>query len=160
MNQRIRQWIMDCTAWALNWVWDHILRDAPDGGLLDSFGWWLDARLGHLFAIACNGSDFELWLAEDGAIDYRYLNDRQRAHLAALNRYPRYCTPQESDSLHDCLCPVCGTATLLEGPHGGLCVNVMCSRCRSKWNIAPIEWTCEALDPPLALSVPFVPSTT
>lgn len=163
MNQRIRSWVMDWTASALNWVWDHILRDAPDGGLLDSFGWWLDARLGSLFSIAYAGSDFELELAEELCIPEEHLSDRQRAHLAA--RYPRYCTTRESASLYDCLCPVCGTATLLEGPHGGLCVNVMCGRCRSKWNIAPIPRTCEALDPPQAItpfvpSVPLVPSTT
>ncbi len=31
-------------------------------------------------------------------------------------------------------CPACDGG-LLEGPHGGLCVNVMCENCKRKWNL-------------------------
>ena len=151
MNHLSRERVMDITADALNWVWDHILRNSHDGSLLDTFGWWLDARLSAIFSLAYRGSDFELKLAEDGCIPDEHLSDRQRAHLARA--YPRYCTDHESESLQSYLCPICGTQTLLEGPRGGECVNVMCERCRSKWNIAPVGCTCQAIDPPLALSV-------
>lgn len=34
-------------------------------------------------------------------------------------------------------CPDCGCKDFLEGPQGGLCTNIMCARCRHKFNIGP-----------------------
>lgn len=35
-------------------------------------------------------------------------------------------------------CPDCGGEDFLEGPHGGLAVNVKCSKCGCKLNITPL----------------------
>ncbi|MCX5909953.1 MAG: hypothetical protein NTY64_22955, partial [Deltaproteobacteria bacterium] len=34
-------------------------------------------------------------------------------------------------------CPDCGGMRFLEGPHGGLCVNIKCSECGSTFNVNP-----------------------
>lgn len=63
----------------------------------------------------------------------------------------RKCCAAEVKLLRLACCPFCKTATLLEGPRGGLCVNVKCSVCESEWNIAPIDACCELLSPPKIL---------
>ena len=35
-------------------------------------------------------------------------------------------------------CPYCGETKFYEGPEGGLCINLMCSRCEAKINVARI----------------------
>lgn len=45
-----------------------------------------------------------------------------------------------------CMCPVClQTNSLLQGPCGGMSVNVMCSCCGTRLNLTPmlgrVEWT-------------------
>lgn len=43
-------------------------------------------------------------------------------------------------------CP-CGAETcLLEGPHGGLSINVKCEECGAKYNIPPRPWLPEKLN--------------
>lgn len=51
-----------------------------------------------------------------------------------------HCTKEETDFLKKNICPDCKWMGFLEGPHGGLCVNVMCNnpRCGSRFNIGPL----------------------
>ncbi len=35
-------------------------------------------------------------------------------------------------------CPDCGSKEFLEGPRGGLCVNIQCTRCATRLNVAQI----------------------
>lgn len=46
-------------------------------------------------------------------------------------------TKAEANILMRGTCPDCGSDTFLEGPHGGLAINVMCANplCNSKFNI-------------------------
>jgi hypothetical protein len=34
-------------------------------------------------------------------------------------------------------CPDCGGKKFLEGPQGGLCTNIMCAKCRHRFNASP-----------------------
>lgn len=46
-------------------------------------------------------------------------------------------TNEESLALEEHKCPDCGGKKFLEGPHGGVCVNVECAGCGSRFNIIP-----------------------
>lgn len=35
-------------------------------------------------------------------------------------------------------CPDCGCKDFLEGPQGGLCTNIMCAKCRHRFNASPL----------------------
>lgn len=35
------------------------------------------------------------------------------------------------------VCPDCGSEDFLKGPEGGMCTNIKCSRCGSKFNVCP-----------------------
>lgn len=56
----------------------------------------------------------------------------------------RDCDERETRLLYQGFCPACEKARLLEGPHGGLCVNVLCANCGAKWNVGPV--TCQFLE--------------
>jgi len=45
--------------------------------------------------------------------------------------------PDPLASLDKGECPDCHGTTFLEGPHGGLAVNIQCAQCKSKFNIVP-----------------------
>lgn len=62
---------------------------------------------------------------------------------------PRRLTRAEAERLHDGLCPKCQTPSLIEGPHGGLSINVGCSRCGAVWNDSPIAACCELVKCPV-----------
>jgi len=51
------------------------------------------------------------------------------------------CTKDESELLRLGFCPDCKREGFLEGPHGGLCVNIMCAnpKCGSRFNIGPMS---------------------
>ena len=36
------------------------------------------------------------------------------------------------------ICPECGNEEFLEGPHGGLAVNVKCAKCGYRLNVTPL----------------------
>lgn len=37
-------------------------------------------------------------------------------------------------------CPFCGTNSFIEGPSGGMCINIICSNCYAKFNsMGPFE---------------------
>lgn len=40
------------------------------------------------------------------------------------------------DALYKNMCPDCGGKEFLEGPRGGMCVNIKCNNCGSKFNIS------------------------
>lgn len=65
---------------------------------------------------------------------------------------PRPCTAEEARLLHDAICPVCNTLTLLGGPEGGECQNVKCQTCESEWNVCPLVPSCALLVPPKVTS--------
>lgn len=44
-------------------------------------------------------------------------------------------TKEESEKLAQGICPDCNGKDFLEGPHGGLAVNIQCDNCKSKFNI-------------------------
>lgn len=46
-------------------------------------------------------------------------------------------TEDERKKLADGVCPDCGNDKFLEGPHGGLAVNIQCDNmeCRSRFNV-------------------------
>lgn len=46
-------------------------------------------------------------------------------------------TGTEVADLDACKCPDCGSESFLEGPHGGMSVNIMCSACGAKFNVVP-----------------------
>lgn len=46
-------------------------------------------------------------------------------------------TEDEARFLDDGMCPDCKGDKFYEGPHGGMSVNVMCSGCKSEFNITP-----------------------
>ncbi len=46
-------------------------------------------------------------------------------------------TDAEVAALDDGRCPDCGREKFLEGPHGGLSVNIKCAGCGAKFNIVP-----------------------
>lgn len=46
-------------------------------------------------------------------------------------------TETEVAALDTGKCPDCGSERLLEGPHGGMKVNIMCSGCGAKFNVVP-----------------------
>ncbi len=46
-------------------------------------------------------------------------------------------TTKEEKTLLKGICPDCGTKKFLEGPHGGVSVNIMCDKCKSEFNICP-----------------------
>lgn len=46
-------------------------------------------------------------------------------------------TAQEVAALDKGTCPDCGGHKFLEGPHGGVSVNIMCDGCGAKFNIVP-----------------------
>jgi DNA-directed RNA polymerase subunit RPC12/RpoP len=50
--------------------------------------------------------------------------------------YPKL-TALEVMMLDDGKCPDCGGTRFLEGPHGGMNVNVKCAGCGSKFNLVP-----------------------
>jgi hypothetical protein len=54
------------------------------------------------------------------------------------NPYPQL-TEAEVAKLDKNICPDCGGTAFLEGPHGGLSVNVKCANrgCQSKFNLVP-----------------------
>ncbi len=54
-----------------------------------------------------------------------------------------------SKNLRRAQCPYCPhrSGSLLEGPHGGLCVNVKCSECEREFNIT-IVGPCHLLKGP------------
>lgn len=35
-------------------------------------------------------------------------------------------------------CPACKSIDLIDGPRGGLCVNVLCRNCLREWNYTPL----------------------
>lgn len=35
-------------------------------------------------------------------------------------------------------CPDCGGRDFLEGPQGGICTNIMCAKCRHRFNASPL----------------------
>ncbi|MFW9871731.1 MAG: hypothetical protein ACFFG0_01425 [Candidatus Thorarchaeota archaeon] len=37
----------------------------------------------------------------------------------------------------DLICPDCGSTEWYGGPRGGMCQNIMCGRCKHKFNIGP-----------------------
>lgn len=41
-------------------------------------------------------------------------------------------------------CPDCGKFDFLEGPHGGLAVNIKCANCGSEFNVCP-PWFAERI---------------
>ena len=49
------------------------------------------------------------------------------------------CTENEKKSLAEGRCPDCQGTRFLEGPHGGMCVNIKCAStsCGSEFNIVP-----------------------
>ena len=63
------------------------------------------------------------------------------------------CTKEEREFLKKNICPDCKWMALLEGPHGGLCVNVKCGnpRCGSRFNVGPL--TLQRISEPSPLSV-------
>ncbi len=46
-------------------------------------------------------------------------------------------TIDEVAALESNICPDCGGKRFLEGPHGGINVNIMCSDCGAAFNIIP-----------------------
>lgn len=46
-------------------------------------------------------------------------------------------TGQEVVALDAGKCPDCGGTKFLEGPHGGLSVNIKCAKCGARFNIVP-----------------------
>lgn len=44
---------------------------------------------------------------------------------------------QEIHDLDGGMCPDCGGKKFLEGPHGGMSVNIECSKCGARFNIVP-----------------------
>ena len=62
------------------------------------------------------------------------------------------CTKAEIDFVKKNICPDCKCKGFFEGPHGGLCVNVMCKnpRCGSRFNLGPL--TVERISKPHPLS--------
>ena len=46
-------------------------------------------------------------------------------------------TGREILALDKGICPDCDTPSLLEGPRGGMSVNVKCGRCGAKFNVVP-----------------------
>jgi hypothetical protein len=55
-----------------------------------------------------------------------------------MNRHPKL-TNQEVAAIDNNTCPDCGGTGFMEGPHGGMNVNIMCAndRCQSKFNVIP-----------------------
>lgn len=51
---------------------------------------------------------------------------------------PTGISTKKMDKLLSGLCIDCG-GHLLSGPEGGGCVNVLCSKCDSKWSISPFN---------------------
>ncbi len=47
------------------------------------------------------------------------------------------CTAEEKEKLEKDICPDCEGTGFLEGPHGGMAVNIMCANtdCKSKFNV-------------------------
>ncbi len=48
------------------------------------------------------------------------------------------------------ICPGCGGKEFLEGPHGGMAVNVKCKKCGYKLNVCPLPedgkiWIIDAI---------------
>ena len=46
-------------------------------------------------------------------------------------------TQTEVEAMDSGECPDCGNTGFLEGPHGGMCVNIMCASCGARFNILP-----------------------
>ena len=46
-------------------------------------------------------------------------------------------TAEEVAALDAATCPDCGGDKFLEGPHGGINVNIECSKCGARFNIIP-----------------------
>ena len=46
-------------------------------------------------------------------------------------------TEAEVASLDNGKCPDCEGTRFMKGPHGGLCVNIMCAGCGAKFNVVP-----------------------
>jgi hypothetical protein len=55
-----------------------------------------------------------------------------------MKDYPKL-TPAEVMHLDSGICPDCGSPRFLEGPHGGMNVNIQCAneKCQSEFNIVP-----------------------
>jgi hypothetical protein len=46
-------------------------------------------------------------------------------------------TENKAVSLDKGICPDCRGVRFLEGPHGGVCVNIKCANCGAKFNVVP-----------------------
>lgn len=66
-----------------------------------------------------------------------------------MNDEFRKATAEENQWLDKSCCPLCHTETLREGPCGGLCINVMCRTCGSRWNMTPLNFGHEFISGPL-----------
>ncbi|MDR3457996.1 MAG: hypothetical protein P4N60_11160 [Verrucomicrobiae bacterium] len=53
-----------------------------------------------------------------------------------MNPYPEL-TAIEVAALDAGKCPDCGSEHFLEGPRGGMNVNIQCARCKAEFNIVP-----------------------
>ncbi|MGA2178813.1 MAG: hypothetical protein ABSH15_04440 [Verrucomicrobiota bacterium] len=61
-----------------------------------------------------------------------------RALLAAKDRHKiEELTEAEVAALDAGKCPDCGSEQFLEGPHGGMNVNIQCAGCQAEFNIIP-----------------------
>ena len=47
------------------------------------------------------------------------------------------CTAVEKGSLDKGICPDCRHESFLDGPEGGGSINILCSHCGAKFNVAP-----------------------
>lgn len=65
--------------------------------------------------------------------------------MNTLDKIKKFFTKKsESETMigfvRNSICPDCkDSGTLLEGPHAGLAMNIMCSKCKSRFNITPFS---------------------
>lgn len=69
----------------------------------------------------------------------------------------KLCTHYEHECLTHSICPDCKRTSFREGPHGGLCVNIMCANleCGSRFNVGPL--TAERISEAMPLAPKELP---
>lgn len=78
---------------------------------------------------------------------FKYTSKDLEKGLVVINETGRSLpevTEKEDEIIRKNICPDCG-GSLLEGPHGGLSVNVKCEKCNTKFNVTPYPFRAERL---------------